>query len=142
MVVRFVQKVNNSNVMLIEDETGREKIAIKRGVVWVGLICCIETTWVDSMYRLDRIVDMGERVSMDMPMISYPMRAYRMLVTKGPFWDNKSSENVGLKIIITELARLRDKERIIIDCLIVMGPLLSVDNQLVSSCGLENSYEM
>lgn len=44
MIVRFVNKVDNQlNVMEIEDDLSkeREKIIIKQGIVYVGLICAI-----------------------------------------------------------------------------------------------------
>ena len=48
MVVRFVNKIDNQlNVMEIEDDISkqREKIVVKQGIVYIGLICAIEAVY-------------------------------------------------------------------------------------------------
>lgn len=61
MVVRFVCKIENQpNVMEIEDEVSkeRERIVIRQGIVYVGLICAIEAVYENQMYKLERVVDL------------------------------------------------------------------------------------
>jgi hypothetical protein len=86
MVVRFVSK-EDKGLMTIEDETGREKIAIKNGIVWVGMITCIETSWGDNVYKLENIVDFSKGIQKGQ-LKSDQMAAYRILSLKGPFCDN------------------------------------------------------
>lgn len=36
----------------------REKIVVRQGVVWVGLICAIEAVYENQMYRLEKVIDL------------------------------------------------------------------------------------
>ena len=47
MIVRFVNKLETQGIMEMEDQNckEREKIHVKNGVVWVGLICAIEAVY-------------------------------------------------------------------------------------------------
>lgn len=63
-----------------------------------------------------------------------------MLFVKGSLLKNDSKDNIGLKIIMDELKHLRSKEGVDVDCLIVMGPLLSAKNKAFNGF-LELTYE-
>jgi len=80
------------------------------------------------MYRLEKIIDLSpspKKVQQLPDSLSHPFMAYRVLFTKGPFWENDSKENIGIQLIVNELETLRYKENIRVDLLVVMGPLLS-----------------
>lgn len=88
--------------MWIEDESGREKILIRTGIVWVGMIAVIETNWADNAYRLERILDYSNPrsnpINLNASLKSLPS-AFRMLMIKGSFWHNDSKESFGLRIL-------------------------------------------
>ena len=42
MVIRVIQKVENAlNQFVIEDEFSKEKLVVKEGTLWVGMICAV-----------------------------------------------------------------------------------------------------
>ena len=42
MVIRVIQKVENAlNQFVIEDEFSKEKLVVKEGTLWVGIICAV-----------------------------------------------------------------------------------------------------
>ena len=108
MVVRFVNKVENQpNVMEIEDDLSkeREKIVVRQGIAYVGLICAIEAVYENQMYRLEKIIDLSP-VQNNRPIegiVKQPSTVFRALFTKGPFWKNDSKENIGIQLIVNEL---------------------------------------
>jgi len=38
--------------MIVEDETGKEKMIVRNGTVWVGMIALMEVSWTDNSYKL------------------------------------------------------------------------------------------
>jgi hypothetical protein len=63
-----------------------------------------------------------------------------MLFVKGSFIKNGSIDNIGLKVLLSELKTLKERERTRINCLVIMGPLLTATNEaLVNFC--ERTYE-
>ena len=59
------------------------------------------------------------------------MSAYKIMLVKGPFRPNLNNQDKGIGIIVNYLEQLKEKNRIYINCLIVMGPLLSKNNKNV-----------
>lgn len=61
MIVRFIGK-EKDNIMIIEDEFGKDKIYVRGSIVWIGMICCIETVWSANynMYELKRVCELRE----------------------------------------------------------------------------------
>lgn len=133
MVVRFVNKLDNHNIMEIEDDVSkdREKIVVKNGIAYIGLICAIEAVYENQMYKLEKIIDLTSELNRSVHqqvILNHPPTAYRMLVTKGPFWKTNGKDNAGILMIVNELESLRYKHSIRVNLLIVMGPILSQHN--------------
>ena len=63
-----------------------------------------------------------------------------MLFVKGALMRNESKDNIGLKVIMDELMCLKDKERVKVNCVVIMGPLLCSKNKILTGF-LENTYE-
>lgn len=125
---------------MIEDETGKEKMMIRSGTVWVGMIALMEVSWSDNCYKLDVVYDLGSRLDTAKTTINEANFAYRMLFVKGALMRNESKDNIGLKVIMDELMCLKDKERVKVNCVVIMGPLLSSKNKILTGF-LENTYE-
>jgi len=73
-------------------------------------------------------------------MIREPTMAYRILFLKGSLYKNDSKDNIGLKILINELASLK-RERVRINCIVILGPLLSVKNTTLKNVFSEKTYD-
>lgn len=131
MILRVVSKEDNG-VVMVEDETGKEKMLVRTGTVWVGMIALMEVAWTDNCYKLEAVYDLGTHYKNSNSMVKEPNSAYRMLFVKGSLMKNDSKDNIGLKIIINELKHLKDKERLKIDCLVIMGPLLNCKNKILN----------
>lgn len=53
MVVRIVEKVEGSiSMVIIEDQFSKDKLEVKEGIVWVGMICAIKAKWIEGKYKL------------------------------------------------------------------------------------------
>lgn len=111
MILRVISKEEGSGLVIIEDETGKEKMQVKMGTVWVGMIACMDVTWVDGGYRLENINDLGAKFDNlgQKTFLREPTQAYRVLFVKGSFSKNDSKETIGIKIIINEIKHLREK---------------------------------
>jgi hypothetical protein len=101
MILRVLSKEEATNMVMIEDETGKEKMHVKNGTVWVGLIACMDVSWVDGCYRLDAVNDLSFKFenSAQKCLLREPNHAYRILFLKGSFSRNDSKENIGIKIL-------------------------------------------
>lgn len=132
MVIRIIQKVQNTlNDFLIEDEFSQEKMQVKEGTIWVGMICAVEVEYADGIYRLKRVIDFSSEIEKTKPRLMMNMSAYRIMMVKGPFRPNLNNEDKGISIITNYLYQLKAKQRVYINCLIVMGPLLSKNHRSV-----------
>jgi|LakMenEpi03Aug12_release.lakeMendotaPanAssembly.Ray.scaffolds.fasta_scaffold712543_1 hypothetical protein len=111
MILRVISKEEGSGLVIIEDETGKEKMQVKIGTVWVGMIACMDVTWVDGGYRLENINDLGAKFDNlgQKAFLREPTQAYRVLFVKGSFSRNDSREAVGMKIVMNEIRHLREK---------------------------------
>ena len=75
--------------MLIEDETGKEKMFIRNGTIWVGMFALMEVVWSDGVYKLECVYDLGPRIDKEKTLVNEPLSAYRMLFVKGGFMSNE-----------------------------------------------------
>mgnify|MGYP006897438572 CR=1 FL=1 len=133
MVLRVISK-EKDGLVLVEDESGKEKMVVKYGLVWVGMIALMEVTFSDGVYKLEKIFDLGEREEMARTEFKeQPKMAYRMLFVKGSFLKNTSLDSIGLSILICELKHLREKERNRVNCVVIMGPLINSANNIVTN---------
>lgn len=140
MIVRVLSKEETSGVVVIEDETGKEKMAVKNGTVWIGMIACMELSWVDGCYRLENVNDLTAKIEGGQCLLREPVQAYRMLFLKGAFSRNDSRESLGIKLMASELAKLR-QEKIKIDCVVVFGPLIHCKNTAFTTGFSELTYD-
>lgn len=97
MILRVISKEDNGLVM-VEDDTGKEKMQVRNGTVWVGMIALMEVTWVDNSFKLEAVHDLSTKQQAQLS-IRQPLSAYRLLFVKGAFITNNSTDNIGLKII-------------------------------------------
>lgn len=109
MVVRVLSKEETNGLVMIEDDTGKEKMQIRLGTVYVGMIALMEVSWIDGCYKFEMLHDLSQKLEnlSEKCLLREPTQAYRMLFLKGSFSKNDSKENIGLKILITELKSLR-----------------------------------
>jgi len=139
MILRVISK-EKDGLVFVEDETGRDKMQVKNGTVWVGMIALMEVAWSDNVFKLDKVFSLGEKPLKHPTTVRHPAMAYRMLFVKGSFIKNESMDNIGLKILLSELRTLKERERTRINCLVIMGPLLTASNEtLVNFC--EKTFE-
>lgn len=127
--------------MVAEDETGKEKVQIRNAVVWVGMITCFDMSWTDGQYRLDALYDLGVKIPSAPTQLRSPHSVYRILFLKAALWRPDTKENIGLKLLTNELRQLRERERTAVDCIVIMGPLLSTRNTQLRSGFSELTYE-
>lgn len=73
---------------MIEDETGKEKMLVRNGTVWVGMIALMEVIWADNCYKLEIVYDLGTSYNNNNVTIREPNSAYRMLFVKGALMNN------------------------------------------------------
>lgn len=73
--------------MIIEDESGKEKMQVKLGTVYVGMIACIEVSWVDGCYKLEQVLDLSHKIDnlSQKVVLKEPNQAYGILFLKGSF---------------------------------------------------------
>jgi hypothetical protein len=38
--------------VIIEDEHSKDKMVVKEGLVWLGMICAVKAKWAEGRYRL------------------------------------------------------------------------------------------
>lgn len=60
---------------------------------------------------------------------------------KGPFRPNFNCEDKGIGIITNYLQQLKVQKKVTIDCLVVMGPLLSKNHKSIKDFSLETRVE-
>lgn len=99
MIVRVISKEESSGVVVIEDETGKEKMGVRNGTVWVGMIACMDLAWVDGCYRLENVNDLTVKMESGQYLLREPLQAYRILFLKGAFSRNDSKESMGIKLL-------------------------------------------
>ena len=63
------------------------------------------------------------------------------MFVKGPFRPNFNIEDKGIKIITDNLHRLKYNNKMNVNCLVVMGPILSRNHITVKEFTLENRFE-
>lgn len=140
MVLRVISK-EKDGLVLIEDETGKEKMVVRYGLVWVGMIALMEVSFSDGIYKLEKVLDLGEKEEMThIEFKEQPKMAYRMLFVKGSFLNNQSLDSIGLKVLICELKTLREKERSRVNCVVIMGPLINSAHEVVTN-SIDKTYE-
>ena len=44
---------------MVEDDTGKEKMMVKFGTVWVGMIALMQVSFSDNMYKLKNVMNLG-----------------------------------------------------------------------------------
>ena len=140
MIVRVLSKEETSGVVVVEDETGKEKMAVKNGTVWVGMIACMDLSWADGCYRLEAVNDLTAKMEVGQCLLREPIQAYRMLFLKGAFSRNDSKESLGIKLLASELASLK-QEKLKVDCIVVFGPLIHCKNTAFITGFSELSYD-
>ena len=150
MIVRFTYKEEQSNfgkdIFRMEDKSGNAKIVIDNGIVWVGMFCAIEAIYENGMYHLVRLLSFEEEKANKVDLrtvkvnLKNPLQAYRMLMIKGPFRAQDSSEDVGLMVLYDQVQRI-SKMKSGLDLIVIMGPFLSVRNAHVENCSLEKSFQ-
>jgi hypothetical protein len=86
LVLRVLSREEGTNFVMVEDETGKEKLQVRTGIVWVGMIACVEVGWTEGTYRLDVIFDLGQKITAQKAVVREPTLAYRMLFLKGGFF--------------------------------------------------------
>lgn len=52
----------DSSIFEIEDNSGKENIVVKNGIVWTGMICAIEASFENGQYRLKRVLNLGTNI--------------------------------------------------------------------------------
>jgi hypothetical protein len=62
MILRVLSKEEANGLVIIEDDTGKEKMQVRLGTVYVGMIACMEVRWVDGCYKLDQVLDLAKPV--------------------------------------------------------------------------------
>lgn len=62
MILRVLSKEEASGVVVIEDETGKEKMQVRLGTLYVGMIACMEVRWVDGCYKLEQVLDLSRQI--------------------------------------------------------------------------------
>jgi len=50
-ILRVISK-EKDGLVFVEDETGRDKMRVKNGTVWVGMIALMEVAWSDNVFKL------------------------------------------------------------------------------------------
>lgn len=143
MVLRVLSKEETNGVVMIEDDSGKEKMQVKLGTVYVGMIALMEVTWIDGCYKLEQVLDLSERLEnlSQKCLLREPTQAYRMLFLKGPFSKNDSKENLGLRIVIDQLKYLREVEKNYVNCVVLFGPLLSSRNTALTQAFSDLTFE-
>jgi hypothetical protein len=58
MILRVISK-EKDGLVYVEDETGREKMLVRNGTVWVGMIALMELTWADNVFKLEKVYSLG-----------------------------------------------------------------------------------
>lgn len=140
MIVRVLSKEETSGVVVIEDETGKEKMAVKNGTVWIGMIACMDLSWVDGCYRLEVVNDLTTKMESGQCLLREPTQAYRILFLKGAFSRNDSKESMGIKLLASELASLK-QEKVKVDCIVIFGPLIHCKNNAFTSGFSDLTYD-
>ena len=115
-------------------------MVVRFGTVWVGMIALMEVTYTDNVYKLEMVLNLGEKL--DLPNLSFqdPKAAYRLLFVKGAFLNSDSMDNIGLKVLTSELKKLREKERSRVNGVVIMGPLINSNHELIVN-SIEKTYE-
>ena len=101
LIARVVSKEESNGMVVIEDDSGKEKMMVRLGTVYVGMIALMDVKWVDGCYKLDQLHDLCVPVENPNKAVSMrdPAQAYRILFLKGPFCAHDSKEHVGIKIL-------------------------------------------
>ena len=101
LIARVVSKEESNGMVVIEDDSGKEKMMVRLGTVYVGMIALMDVKWVDGCYKLDQLHDLCVPVENPNKAVSMrdPTQAYRILFLKGPFCAHDSKEHVGIKIL-------------------------------------------
>lgn len=63
---------------------------VKNGTVWIGMIACMEVSWADGSYRLERLNDLSFSETNQRSVLKEPAQSYRILFVKGSFSPNDS----------------------------------------------------
>ena len=114
---------------------------VKEGTVWVGMICAVEVEWTDNIYRLKKVIDLSSDMPSTKARLAANISAYRCMFVKGPFRPNFNSEDKGIGIIARYIQQLKVQNRVTINCLVVMGPLLSKNHKSIKDFSLETRVE-
>lgn len=100
MVVRVVEKAENAlNTFVIEDEFTKDKIVVRNGFMWIGMICAVKAKWVDSSYKLEKIIDLATPIAALRSHLAPNLTVNRIMMVKGPFRAKFSSEDSGIRMI-------------------------------------------
>lgn len=129
--------------MIIEDDSGKEKMQVRLGTVYVGMIACISVKWLDGCYKLEQIFDLSKQMEnpSQKALLKDPSHAYRILFLKGPFSRNDVREHIGVKILVNEVRVLREREKTRVDCIVIFGPLLHRKNTALTQGYSELTFE-
>lgn len=143
MILRVLSKEEANGYVLVEDETGKERMHVRKGTIYVGMIACMEVTWADGCYRLQQVLDITRKVDnlSQKCLLREPTQAYRILFVKGSFSLKDSKEPVGVKVLTNEVRLLREREKEKVDCIVIFGPLLNCKNTALVQGFSELTYE-
>lgn len=94
------------------------------------MICAIKAKWIDGGYKLEKIIDLVMPINSNSSRFNAPMKVNRLMLVKGPFRPKFNDEDHGIEMITKELQKLRRKN-IMVNQIVVMGPILSKSNRFV-----------
>ena len=103
---------------------------VKEGIVWVGMICAVRVKYFDGMYRLtkaDDIIDLSIETDRKVARLRADMAVHRVMILRGPFRPKFKEEDKGIRLISEEIKKLR-KQNIIINSLVILGPILNKEH--------------
>lgn len=100
--------------------------------MWIGMICAVKAKWMDSSYKLEKIIDLATPIPALRSHLAPNLTVNRIMMIKGPFRAKFSNEDSGIRMITNEIKRLK-KQNININSLIVMGPILAKNNKSVET---------
>ncbi len=143
MIVRVISKEEASGIVIIQDDSGKEKMQVRLGTVYVGMIACISVKWLDGCYKLQQIFDLSKQIEnpSQKALLKDPAQVYRILFLKGPFSRNDVREHIGVKILINEVRVLWEREKTRVDCVVIFGPLLHRKNTALTQGFSELTFE-
>jgi hypothetical protein len=87
LIARVVSKEESNGMVFIEDDSGKEKMMVRLGNVYVGMIALMDVKWLDGCYKLEQLHDLCAPIENPNKAVTLrdPPQAYRILFLKGPF---------------------------------------------------------